>query len=185
MAKDDVPALPNKVPRNRRQVQAILDVHLAMWLYGDTLTPGERKKLQAEKDRRKQQRPELVLGVVCGNEGATPEQVRKLREVLPRIAPTKINQVPLPSKLNYVIRALVREQGLEQRVFLRPNVGVGEHMLDVVRESNTLVAIQKETTVQEIKLGDHTRGVASAIGLARHRGIPVRVILPNGEEVKL
>lgn len=187
MAKEDVPPLPDKVPRNRRQVEAILDVHLAQWLAGEMLTPGERKKLQAEKDRRKTLKPELVVGVVCGNEGATPEQLRTLREVLPRIAPTKIVQHPLPGKVNHVVRKM--ESDTVKREILVDGDGSSTHrallMIAVARRCNTLVAIQKETNIQPMQVGNNTRGVVSAIGLARHRGIPVRVILPNGKEERL
>lgn len=177
--KDDVGPLPDKVPRNRRQIEAIVDVHLATWLASDTLTPGERKKLVAEKERRKALAPEIVVGVVCGNEGATPAQLKKLREVLQRIKPTQVHQIPLPGKVNYVVKSF----HVPQSVHVREGMTYQQTLAEVVRESTVLVAIQKETTVQEIKVGDWSRGIASAIGYARHRTTPVRIILPDGEEI--
>lgn len=175
--KDDVGPLPDAVPKKRRQIEQIADLHLAMWLdEGSGITPLERKKLTAEKERRKFLKPDVLLGVICAEEGATPEQLRKLREVLPRIAPTKIHQHPLPGKVNHVVKSL----GVPVSVHsMKPGYQMAS-MGEVVRESTVVVAITKET---EKYLSGSGSPVAMSIKLAKHRSTPVRVILPSGEEV--
>jgi hypothetical protein len=176
MAKEDVGPRPEVVPKKRRQIEELPDLWIAEWLAGDDIAPGERKKLTAEKERRKTLRPDVVLGVVCCDENATPEQLRTLREVLARIAPTEVHQHPLPGKVNHLVRSL----GVPVTVHSR--AGMRNELLryEVVRKATVLVAIQKETTVQPLAA---VTGVPAAIGLAKHRSMPVRIILPNGTEV--
>lgn len=180
MAKEDVGPLPEVVPKKRSQIEALPDLWIAQWL-GESLatsvlTPGERKKLLAEKERRKFLKPDVILGVVCCDENATPEQLRTFREVVARIAPTEVVQHPLPGKVNHVVKSLgvpvtVVSNGAMNKQFDRD---------EVVRKSTVLVAIQKETTVQT---SSSVSPVPAAIGLAKHRSMPVRIILPNGTEV--
>jgi hypothetical protein len=71
--KEDVGPLPDAVPVKRRHIEQIADLHLAMWLAEDSgITPLQRKKLTTEKERRRTLRPDVILGVVCADEGATP-----------------------------------------------------------------------------------------------------------------
>lgn len=166
--KEDVGPLPTTVPKKRNQIETIADLHLAMWLAGDVITPLERKKLVAEKERRKYLKPDVILGVICCDEGATPEQLRKLREVLPRIAPTEIRQHPLPGKVNYIVKSV----GVKRAVEDSPS--------EVVRVSTVVIALPKETAKY---LSASKSVIARSIALAKHRTTPVRVILPDGTEV--
>lgn len=167
--KEDVGPLPDAVPKKRRQIEQITDLHLAMWLDAESdITPLERKKLTAEKERRKTLKPDIILGVVCCTEGATPDQLRTLRKVLLRIAPTEVHQHPLPSKVNFIVKSL----GTQRAVHNAPG--------EVVRASTVVVALPKET---EKFLASSKSLIAESIKLAKHRSTPVRVILPDGREV--
>lgn len=181
MAKEDLGPRPDAVPKKRKQIEDLPDLWIAEWLAGDEIAPGERKKLTAEKERRKTLRPDVVLGVVCCDENATPEQLRTFREVVARIAPTEVVQHPLPGKVNHVVKSLgVPVTVLPFSTSERKTPLLGGVRDDVVRKATVVVAIPKETGAF---IGDARSPVPAAIRLAKHRSMPVRIILPNGQEV--
>jgi hypothetical protein len=77
--KDDV-ELPTRVPTKRSQIGRLADVHIAIWLAGDSITNAERALLEREKERRKQIRRVASLGIMAGPEGMTPLQRAALRD---------------------------------------------------------------------------------------------------------
>jgi len=77
--KTDV-ELPARVPTKRHQLARLADLHIAMWLAGDTLTEAERALLEREKGRRKLGRRQVTLGVLKEPEGMTPLQRRAARD---------------------------------------------------------------------------------------------------------
>jgi hypothetical protein len=77
--KTDAP-LPASVPAKRAQLGRLADLHIAMWLAGDTITDAERDLLEREKSRRKQGRRMVTLGVLKEAEGITPAQRKVARE---------------------------------------------------------------------------------------------------------
>jgi hypothetical protein len=88
--KTDVPELPARVPSKRHQIRRLLDLHIALWLASDDITDAERERLQAEKDRRKRERPAVHVGVIVGREGMTPEQRAYVRGYVMTLAPTTV-----------------------------------------------------------------------------------------------
>jgi hypothetical protein len=88
--KTDVPELPARVPSKRHQIRRLLDLHIALWLASDDITDAERERLQAEKDRRKRERPAVHVGVIVSREGMTPEQREYVRGYVFTLAPTTI-----------------------------------------------------------------------------------------------
>lgn len=88
--KTDVPELPARVPSKRHQIRRLLDLHIALWLASDDITDEERERLQAEKDRRKRERPAVHVGVIVSREGMTPEQRAYVRGYVMTLAPTTV-----------------------------------------------------------------------------------------------
>lgn len=171
--KTDLPPLPDKVPAKRRQIEALPDLHIAMWLAGDTITPSQRRRLEEEKRRRKMAtHSRVVVGVLTSiSAGVTPEQLRALHETLQALRPSEIVHPGVSSRVHTTCRDEAPTTPLR-------GDGMLGHRL-VVRAADQAIALPHETTVMPYA----TPGVWSMIGLARHRGIPTRVFLPNGEEV--
>ena len=162
--KDDAP-VPKKVPTKRRQLEAALDRWLAVWWVGD-LTPSERRRVHEERERRKRRaaRPDRNVGLLIGPEGATPAQATAIID-----AASDATHVSYYGQATRLLRA-----GL-------PPVPVLElpDAQDVVRASNVVVAAPKEPS----EPAGPKAGVWAGVKFARHRGVPVRVILPSGKEL--
>lgn len=160
--KDDA-ELPAVVPRKRRQVEALLDRWIAIWLAGDEITPSERRLLEAEKLRRKKLHPDPIrLGVIVGREGLTPAQLEFARTHAQADGVVQI-RAPFPVKL-----------GAPPNTF-----AVLPDNRMVVRESDVVVAAPKEPE----KPG-RVEGVWECVRLAKQRGARVHVVLPNGMVMK-
>lgn len=170
MAKEDLPPRPDSPPRNRRQLEALPDLWIAEWLAGDTIKPGERKKLEALKESRKHRKPDVVLGVVVAPEGMTPEQFKTFQRVLPRMGATEVHHTLLPGK----VYRIVKELGVPMVRYDQ----YGQNERDVIKSASVLLAAPKEPAIRTYA----TRGVWSMIGLAKHRSVPVRIVLPDGKE---
>lgn len=183
--KDDIPPLPDLVPKKRRHIENILPVHLAMWLdEGSGITPLERKKLSLEFERRKLLKPEVKLGVVVGSEGMTPPQFRTFQRVLPGMAATEVHFPRLPSKVYQVVKKL------DIPCSLHGDPELYDYRL-MLRECTVIIATPKETfrykpgTTPELSkvLESMQGGLWDMIRFARNRSLPVKVILPDGKEV--
>lgn len=171
--KDDIPPLPDAVPKKRRHIENILPVHLAMWLDDSSgITPLERKKLRAEHERRKFLKPDVVLGVVVGSEGMTPPQFRTFQRVIVGMGATEVHHARLPAKVYHVTKSL------EVPIVLHGDLELYDPR-EMVRKCTVIVAAPKEQTVQSYSSG----GVWSVVGFAKNRSLPVKVILPDGKEV--
>lgn len=167
--KDDLPPLPDKVPAKRRALEGLPDLHIAMWLGGDFITPSQRRRLEEEKRRRKMAtHAQLVIGVLPSpSAGMTPEQRDKLQELLEALRPSEIVHPGVSSR----VHTTCREEA--------PTGVLRNNPREVVRRADHVLAFPHETTVMPYA----TPGVWSMVGLARHRGTPTRVFLPTGEEV--
>lgn len=174
MSNDDI-EIPTTVPRKRRQVEAALDKWVAVWLERDDLTPSERKRLEEEKARRKQERARegQPVGVIVGVEGATPQQVAALREALGTANAIEIHHPGVSSAVHAACRTVgvpVVVHGVRDR---------DEAMKEVVRSSGLVFGVVKETTEPINK-----SGVWGMVRYAKHRRLPVRVFLPSGDELQ-
>lgn len=149
--KQDV-NIPARPPRKRRQLEAALDVWIAVWLDGE-LSPSERRRVEGEKQRRKEerQRDEPIRLVVLGAvEGFTPEQ-----------------------------RRLLRDKKAEAEVFMTWRSGFGTRTYqEVVKEGNFVVAAPKEMAKPE---RPPEGSVWAAVRYAKDRKLPVEVIMPDGQ----
>jgi hypothetical protein len=158
--KQDVPPLPARVPTKRYQMHRLLDLHIAMWLAGETITRDERRRLQEEKVRRKTLRPSVVVAVIGAKEGLTPAQREFVRGYLATIAPNEVHTV-----------APIRAVSGALNMLDDTPVTVHTDSEDAIRASTiVLVAPRSESAATD------------AVRFAKHRKVPVRVILPSGEE---
>lgn len=176
--RDDAPT-PERIPAKRRQLEdrgVVLDRHIAVWLAREDITPSERRRLEAEKARRKALRPEWIVGLVASQEGMTPMQFAVICEAL-RVTPaTELRHTRLPRKHHGAVVGLCNDVGMAHRLIgdVRDEDAAAR---EVVRDADMVIAAPREATVQTYA----TPGIWSIIGLARHRHVPVQVVLPNGE----
>lgn len=194
MARDDAPPL-GPVPRKRRQLEGALDVHVAMWLASDDLTPSERRRVQEEKDRRRDERragPPVVLGFTAAREGMTPAQYRRVEELVAEHAPAGARHgdcVGGDAQFHEICRAAgvpvvlhppidptrrARCRGAAEEL---PPKDFTDRNRDIVRESTRMIAAPKEQSEPQPARG---QGTWSTVRYARHRGKPIEIVLPDG-----
>ena len=167
--KDDAPA-PETVPTKRRHIEAAPDLWLRQWLARDDLWVRDRRRLEKEVKRRKDAKPQVNLVVVAGEEGTTPEQVRRAREELDRIQPTKVIFIGRLAKITHLFPS---DSDIETDYL--PVLGKAE-VRNVIRDNATIVlAFPKEPLKP-----DKVLGVWDAVRFAKHRNLPVRIVLPDG-----
>ena len=165
--KDDA-EIPNAVPRKRRQLERALDRWIAAWLASEQLTPSERRRLEAEKERRKALRraSSVELGLIVAPEGLTPAQLAHLIEFVGEARPVRLHwkhgNMPLLRKVL---------GGLEIGAFTEQH----PDDRDVVRAATLVVAAPKESQQSSSE-------VWAMIRYAKHRKTPVMVVMPNGDE---
>lgn len=166
--KDDAPA-PKRIPKKRRVLESAqtLDRWIAEWLDRDDLTPSERRRLEVERERRKAARlmPDTDVGLLIGPEGITPAQATTIATMLPQLAPTSVVFCGSMS------RRLAGE--------LPDNVAMASapDFQAVVRAADVVIAAPKKPHEQAAQVG-----VWAGVKYAKHRSVPVRIVLPNGEE---
>lgn len=163
--KDDV-EIPPEPPRKRRQLEAALPVWLATWATDESLPPSARRRAQEERDRRKALAPDVRVGFIVGEEGMTPVQRDRLVELAISAGPTELH---LDGRRLPHVRRFPAE--------LLHMVVVHEEAQELVKASTLVLAAPKEP-----EKPDRVEGVWEAVRYAKHRRVPVRVVLPNGDE---
>jgi hypothetical protein len=196
VAKEDVPPL-GPVPKKRRQLEQALDVHVAMWLASDALTPSERRRVSEEKDRRRALRregPPVTLGFSGTREGMTPRQLAAVAAILDELAPALARHgccvgadaqfhqlcrergIPIVGHPPQDARMRARLEGFLRVEAAKPYLLRNK---DIARESTVLVAAPKE---QREPADPRGHGTWSTARYARQRGVRARVVLPDGSE---
>jgi hypothetical protein len=159
MAKGDVerPALP---PRKRRELERALPVWLASWANDESIPEPDRRRAQAERDRRKDAGAvQLVVGLVIGPDGATPPQVEAMREVVSSPTVVKVMS-PRPLKLGLPPNTFVLETDLRE----------------IVKTADLVVAAPRQ-----VRKPVMVTGVWEEVRHAKQLGVPVKVVLADGE----
>lgn len=162
--KDDAP-VPERLPRKRRELEDALDRWLAVWLAREDLTPSERRRLEEEKARRKALTPDVQVALIVGNEGMTPAQHDRASDLLGAMGATEVFY------LQYVARHVRRLQQVTPM-----STGFGDER-EMLREATAAIATPKEPEKPNV-----VQGVWDAVRFAKHRKIPVRVVMPDGKE---
>lgn len=158
--KDDAP-LPDSVPRKRRQIESLLDRHIAVWLAGETLAPSDRRRLEEEKARRRTSVPDRLVGVLVGAAGVAPPQLDALPGLL--AGATEVTHPGVSSRVHTACRSV----GV-------PVVVRRDDPREVVRASDLVVAVLNGPKADGTEVWEWVR-------YARHRGVPVRAVLPDGQ----
>lgn len=166
LVKIDIPPPPTRVPRKRRQLERLLDVHLAILLDGDEITDAERDRLLAVKALRRKPREGRDVGLLVGQEGVTPQQLATVTDVLRELSPTAIHHPRLSKALYAFCKSL--------------DVPLHKHrtLQDVMRNSQYIIAAPRQT-VEPIR----KTGVWEIVRKAKNRQIDVTVILPDGTNI--
>ncbi len=167
MAKDDVADIPSSVPHKRGALEAVPDVWLAVWANDDKLPPSQRKRAQEERDRRKALVPDTKVGLLVGQEGVTPEQLDKLKELLASSGATEVHHPGVASKVHTACRAL----GVPVTPHRDVRISDAERMKLVVKASDRIIAVPPAGT---------RHGITDGIRYAKHRSLPVVVIGLDG-----
>lgn len=160
--KEDAPA-PAHPPTKRRALERAPDLWLAVWASDESLPEADRKRVQAIRDARKVATPDRILGLILDKEGATPQQLLTIKEILPARRPTAIHHVWCAARIHSACEALKVPVTVHARNGFR----------DVVLATSILVALPR---------GQETDSpVWDAIKYANHRKSEVTVVLPSGE----
>lgn len=154
-------------------MEGALDVHLAMWVTSETLTPSEIRRVQEERERRKrlQKRSERV-GLLIGPEGVTNEQLAKLAEALTGQRGS-MNEIWHPG-VQRNVHSLCKSFGVAVEV--HPDTDRVRAWKIIVRNSTRLLAFPR--SAQDPHLEDD---VWAMVRYAKHRDVPVSVFIPSGE----
>lgn len=162
--KEDLGPRPATVPVKRRQLEAAPAVWLAEWATDEALPPSQRRRAQAERDRRKEAVVDVRVGVIVGNEGVTREQQEAVVERVRQFGATMILHPGTSSKFHQALKAVA------------PTKPVFEPLAryqHIIKESDAVVVAPPGP-----------RGpVFEQAKYARHRSLPVAVIMPDGEEL--
>lgn len=186
--KADVPELPDRVPAKRRALEQAADVHIAMWLAGDTITPSERRRLETEKERRKRLVPDRPVGLLIARQGVTPVQQEHVMRAVAAAQPTEIHHPGVAGPLHTACKRLgvpvtpvreIRTHHLAMPPF-QAHGSDSDALREVVTRSTHLV-VAAPTNHTPTKDND----VWDAARYARHRNIAVQIILPNGKNIGL
>lgn len=162
---EEVPPAP---PRKRRALEAADARHLAIWANDESLSPGDRKRAQEERDRRKKVGADAVSVGVLEGAGATPEQTARLAATLATLSMRDIKH-PFCSKKTH---AVCRDTG-------KP-VWVVDDPESVARECDVVIGLPHENALPLDKVGP----VWGALRLAKDRKQEVVVIFPSGQLLK-
>lgn len=167
--------LPQEVPKKRRQVETALDIHIAMWLSSDDLTSSERKRLEREKQRRKSLTPEKTVGILVGQEGITPAQEKKLFDI--------VEAYQTEQRVQYIYTVPQDQPKLRRKLHYSTDEAtivtiVATDLKEIVYQSTQCLAFPKESEEPVQKIAE----VWAAIRHAKHRSMPVRIIMPDGNE---
>lgn len=170
--KHDLPPRPDRIPTKARHLQALPDLWIAQWLADESLTIAERRRLETLKAERHASRPEVPVGLLVGAEGLTARQTDVVIEQLRTIGPTEIHHPVVGRRLHAACKTLgVPVVG--HRDVRRTESG----MLEVIRLSSLVIGAPRE-------LSDRgTSPVWDMIKRAKHRSVPVRIVLPDGRVI--
>lgn len=171
MSKDDVGPAPDRIPTKRRQLEDAPALWLRQWLDKVDITYREKNRIEKEIQRRKDNVRPLRVGILVGDEGVTPQQLRAMDTYLQQSGATAIHHTYIASKLHTAAKRL------EVPVVVH---GVGAQReyanQEVVKNSDVVIAAVKQQERKAIV------GVWAGINYAKHRRVPVRVFTPDGKE---
>jgi hypothetical protein len=198
--KEDLGPAPERPPHKRRQLESAPAIWLAIWADSDSLTPSERRRVQAERDRRKNKALPVIVGVTATREGLSPPQRAFIREYLEEHCPPELiaenkveahhgdcvggdeqfHEICLDLGIPVVLhppedpRLRAYCQGAIRSEKAKPYL---ERNKDIVRASTVLLGAPREKFEPPAARG---QGTWSTIRYARQRSKPHIVIMADG-----
>jgi hypothetical protein len=166
--KEDAP-VPDAIPRKRTALKAVPDLWIAVWLGRDDIAPSDRKRLEALKAERRSAVPDRPVGIVVGEEGMTPPQLATFKDVIVKSGATEIHHPGVASSVH----------GMCKSLGVPVEVHYGGGNAEVVRASRFVIAAPKDATHEVTRTGYKT--VWDHVKYAKHRSVPVQVIMPDGK----
>jgi hypothetical protein len=167
--KEDAP-VPDDIPRRRMALKTVPDLWIATWLARDDIAPSDRKRLEALKAERRAAVPDRPVGVVVGEEGMTPKQLATFKDVIVKSGATEIHHPGVSSSVHGMCKSLgvPVEVHHDVRDFHAGNI-------EVVKASKFVIAAPKGAA-----MGGRRKTVWDHVRYAKHRSVPVKVIMPDG-----
>lgn len=169
--REDAPA-PKHPPKKRYQLERALDLWLATWAHDEELPERERARVQDERDRRKALKPQRELGLLVEQEGVTPQQLELIVEKFRALQPTGIHHPWVQPR----VHSACIELGVPVKVHRDVRDSFAP-MREVVLSSDIIVAAPRGMN----RPSDPTP-VWDSLLYARHRKLPLTLVLPNGTE---
>lgn len=167
--KEDAPT-PARPPTKRRALERAPDLWLAVWAADVSLSDADRERVQAVRDARKAAAPDRRVGLILDREGLTPPQFSIVRELLSKARPTEIHHPWAAQSLHSACKSLGVPVIVHKdvRSDLKP-------LQDVVLASTSVIGAPRGLK----NIGRMTPAWDS-IKYAKHRNLPVTVVLPDG-----
>lgn len=198
--KEDLGPAPERPPHKRRQLEKAPALWLAIWAASEALTPSERRRVQGERDRRKQTALPVIVGITATREGLTPPQRTFIREYLEEHCPPELisegkveghhgdcvggdeqcHEIFMGLHIPVVLhppedpRLRAYCQGAVRSEKAKPYL---ERNKEIVRASTILLAAPKEKYEPPVARG---QGTWSTIRYARQRSKPYFVVMADG-----
>lgn len=172
--KQDLPPRPKHPPKKARQLAKVPDLWIAQWLDSDDLTSADRDRLAALKAERRRAEPDLPVGLLVGAEGVTGPQLQRVIQELDRVHPTEIHH---PGDVPPKLHSACKRRGVpvvQHRDVRNAENGIRE----VVRMSTLVIAAPREMAARATG-----SPVWNMVKHAKHRSVPVTVVLPDGKVV--
>ena len=170
MSKEDVGPAPDQIPQKRRQLEAAPALWLRQWLDKTDITFREKKRIEKEIQRRKELVRPVRVGILVGDEGVTPQQLRSMDTYLQKSGATEIHHSYVASKLHTAAKRL----GVP--VVVHGGAARDAANQEVVKNSDVVIAAVKQQERKSII------GVWAGINYAKHRRTPVMIFTPDGKE---
>jgi hypothetical protein len=196
MSKEDIPPAPDDIPGKRAALKKVHDQWIATWLAREDTSPSTRKRLEAEKLRRKRGLPPVHLGFTGTQSGMTPKQKAFVGGWLDAAADNMERGQEVVAHHGMCVGAdeqfhrMCINRGIP--IVMHPGddpnkrgICVGEAEIlpskdnlernkDIVRASTMMIATPKEMTEKR------RSGTWMTIRYARDRGTTITVVLSNG-----
>lgn len=163
MTQEDV-EIPARPPRKRLAMAKAPALWLQLWANDQALSPIDRLNAQSEIDRRKVLTSEKVMGVVVDLTGMSPPQWEALVEAVDKESPT--GYMMLASTFGNLRKAARKW----------PWTVAGSYH-EIVLQTQLIYCFARPGRPEGV--------VYDAMRYAKHRKVPVHLILPTGEESPL
>lgn len=180
MAREDIPPLPKTIPRKRRQIERLLDVHIAMWLAQHDLPPGDRKRLEEEKADRRRKNPEVRISFWGSRTGMTPQQKEAVQGYILEFRPKSVHYLASTggtSAYNFhrICKKLHHQREYDIQLDLVTYRDIPGAMQEIIKQGTVVIMTARANSYDGLE-----PDFVEAYRYARDRKLPIRFIWPDG-----